>query len=91
MDKGEDRTAHRLVLQGRQDLLVGGVADVDSFDEQTVVVYTELGELTVRGSGLHISRLNTDTGELHLAGQIDGLLYTDDRQRTGGFFSRLFR
>ena len=82
---------HSVIMEDRKSLLVGGVSDVDSFDEQTVIVYTDLGELTVRGSDLHINKLNTDTGELSLAGRIDGMMYTDDRDKTGGFWGRLFR
>ena len=40
---------HNLVLEDRRSLMVSGVSDVDSFDEQTVIVFTEMGELTVRG------------------------------------------
>ena len=43
--------AHNLILEERGNLTITGVEDVDSFDEETVVVYTGLGELTVRGSG----------------------------------------
>ena len=50
-----------------------------------------MGELTVRGKGLHISRLNTETGELNITGTVAAIAYTDDRNKTGGFISRLFR
>ena len=41
--------AHNLILEERGSLTVTGVEDIDSFDDQTVVIYTGLGELTVRG------------------------------------------
>ena len=41
---------HNLILEDRRTLTVSGVSDVDSFDEQTVVVFTDMGELTVRGT-----------------------------------------
>ena len=51
---------------------------MDSFDEQTVVVYCETGELAIRGEGLHISRIDVETGDLNLeAARIDGLSYAD--------------
>ena len=53
---------HHLVLEDRRALTVSGVSDVDSFDELTVIIYTDLGELTVKGEGLHINRLNVETG-----------------------------
>lgn len=67
-----------------------GVSDVDSFDEQTIIVRTAMGELTVRGEGLHISRLNTETGELNITGNISAMAYTDDRAKSG-ILSRMFR
>lgn len=83
---------HNLVLEDRRSLTVSGVSDVDSFDEQTVIVFTEMGELTVRGEQLHINKLSVDTGDLSIEGKITSLTYTDDGPRqSGGFFSRVFR
>ena len=82
--------ADNLILEERGSLTVTGVSDIDSFDDQTVVVYTELGELTVRGSGLHINRIDVEVGELNLEGQIDSLSYSEQAVR-GGFFARMFR
>lgn len=83
---------HNLVLEDRHSLTVSGVSDVDSFDEQTVIVFTEMGELTVRGEQLHINKLSVDTGDLSIEGKISSLTYTDEGPRQGGgFFSRVFR
>ena len=91
-EKRSVKLPHNVIMEDRKSLMITGVSDVDSFDEQTVVVYTDMGELTVRGSGLHIGRLNVETGELNVTGQIYALGYTDDREKnTGGFFGRLFK
>lgn len=82
---------HNLVLEDRRLLTVSGVSDVDSFDEETVVVFTDLGELTVRGSNLHINRLSVEIGELTVEGNIAALIYSDDAPKSGGFFSKVFR
>ena len=82
---------HHLVLEDRRALTVSGVSDVDSFDELTVIIYTDLGELTVKGEGLHINRLNVETGELTPEGSIQSLSYADVHSRSGGFFGRLFK
>lgn len=82
---------HALQLEERNKLTVSGVSDVDSFDEGTVVVYTSLGELTVRGEGLHILKLNTDTGELMLEGTVREMTYAAVRARSDSFFGKLFR
>ncbi len=82
---------HQVVLNDRRDMTVSGVSDVDSFDDTAIIAHTALGELTVRGSGLHILKLNTETGDLSLEGQIDILEYTAARPQKGGIFGRLFR
>lgn len=81
---------HNIILEDRRVLKMSGVCDVDSFDEQTVVAFTNMGELTVRGENIHISKLNIDTGELSLEGNFYALSYADTTQQ-GGFFSKLFR
>lgn len=90
-DKNSIKMPHQLLLNDRRTLSVTGVSDVDSFDEQVVVVYTDLGELTVRGEGLHINRLNVETGELSLEGQVHSLTYAEVASRAGGFFGKLFK
>ncbi len=82
---------HNIVLEDRKLLTVSGVSDVDSFDEQTVIVFTDMGELTVRGSNLHINRLSVEVGELTVEGNISALIYSDEAPRSGGFFSKVFR
>lgn len=82
---------HNLILEERGSLTVTGVEDIDSFDDQTVVIYTGLGELTVRGNQLHIERIDLQAGELELQGQVDALTYADQPAVRGGFFARIFR
>ncbi|MDR1892028.1 MAG: sporulation protein YabP [Oscillospiraceae bacterium] len=90
-EKRSIKLPHNLVMEDRKTLMITGVSDVDSFDDQTVVVYTDLGELTVRGSNLHIGKLSVETGELNITGNIFALGYTDDREKRGGILGRLFK
>ena len=89
-EEKKQKLPHRVILENRTAFTATGVSNVDSFDEQTIVAYTDLGELVVKGSGLHINRLNIETGELTLTGEVDSLTYTQGRQN-GGMLSRLFR
>ena len=82
---------HRIVMDARRSLSISGVTDIDSFDEQTVAVFTDVGELIVRGSCLHIGKIDVDSGELQLDGEIESLEYTDNITARGSFLSRLFR
>lgn len=89
-EKKNQSMPHQLMLEDRRCLTLSGVSDVDSFDETTVVVYTDMGELTVKGEGLHIGRLNVETGDLRVEGRVQSLTYAESAER-GGFFRRLFR
>ena len=44
----------------------------------------------MKGRGLHINRLNIETGELTLTGEVSSLSYSEARQG-GGMLSRLFK
>jgi len=56
------RRKHQLSLRNREALQVEGVINVESFDNQEVVVETDAGMLFVRGEDLHIKELNLETG-----------------------------
>lgn len=83
---------HNVIMEDRHTLTVSGVDDVDSFDEQSVIIFTRMGELTVKGTGLHINRLSLEIGEILVEGDIDSLTYSArEAKQTGGFFSKVFR
>lgn len=90
MTEQKIKSPNVIMLDNRSRLTVSGVNDVDSFDEKTVVAYTDYGQLTVHGSNLNISKLSTDSGELAVEGYITSLIYTDN-QPNESFFKRLFR
>lgn len=66
-----------LVLENREKLNVSGVLDVLSFDDQIVMVETELGLLTVKGENIRINKLSLDTSEIVVEGEIDSLTYSN--------------
>lgn len=92
-EKKPVKKVHNLILENRRLLTVSGVSDVDSFDEETVVLYTDIGELTVKGSDLHMNKLNVETGEVNIEGTIDQLSYREENPRSssGGLIGRIFR
>lgn len=85
------RQPHCLTLEDRRCLRATGVSKVDSFDEQTVVANTSLGQLVVQGEALHIEKLNVESGELTITGRVASLQYTGGEERRKGTLSRLFR
>ena len=93
----EEKTAaavHRIVLNNRQAGSLTGVRDVVSFDENQVVLDTDMGLLTVKGKDLHLSRLTLEKGEAEMDGTVDSLVYSSNEayRRSGeSLFARLFK
>ena len=79
---------HSLILDNRKKLSLTGVEDVSGFNEETVSLKTTAGGLIVKGSGLHIGRLDLDTGDVEIEGVINLLNYTDSKNDKG-FIQRL--
>lgn len=80
---------HRIVLEGREQLTISGVEEVESFDENTIVVVTVKGMLEIHGEDLHIEQLSLDGGALKVEGLVDSMVYEEQRSGRGGFLSRL--
>lgn len=82
-----------LVLENREKLSVSGVNDVLSFDDQVVMVDTELGLLTVKGENIRINKLSLDTAEVIVDGEIASLSYSQNKQEknTGTLLSKIFK
>lgn len=90
-EKEKNHAPHNVILEGRRSLTISGVQDIDRYDEQVVVAFTELGELTIKGENLHINKIDVQTGDLNLEGEIWELIYSEGSAKKAGFFSRLFR
>ncbi len=81
---------HSLILDNRRKLSITGAEDVNGFNEETVSVKTTAGALIIKGSGLHIGKLNLETGDVAVEGVINSLQYLgggESRSR----LSKLFR
>lgn len=82
-----------LLLENRNKLNISGVLDVLSFDDQIVIVETELGLLTVKGDNLKINKLSIDTSEVIVEGDIISLIYSQKEldKKGEGFLSKIFK
>ena len=81
---------HQVIFEERKKLSVTGVQDVDCFDESTVILFTNLGKITVHGRGLHVNSFHVESGEFSMEGDIDGLEYDDDTAKRS-FWQKFFR
>lgn len=94
MEEKTGTRPHRLMMQNRSALSVSGIRDVVSFDENQVVLDTDMGLLTMKGKDLHVSRLTLEKGEVDVDGTIDSLVYSSNesyRKSGESLFNRLFR
>ena len=81
-------------MENRGKLSISGVLDVLSFDDQVVIVETELGLLTVKGENLRINKLSIDTSEVIVEGDISSLTYSDSKtleKSKGSLISKIFK
>ncbi|MBR2705376.1 MAG: sporulation protein YabP [Clostridia bacterium] len=82
-----------LILESREKLNISGVIDVLSFDDTLVIVQTHLGILTIKGEDLRISKLNTDSEEVIVVGEISTMSYSDKSldKKENSFLGKIFK
>ena len=78
-----------LHLENRKKLSVSGVKEVESFDENAIVLETVQGMLVIRGDDLHLQSLCAGGGQVVVTGSVNSLTY-EELRKNGGFFHRLF-
>lgn len=87
-------TIQNIILENREKLNISGVLDVLSFDDQIIIVETELGLLTIKGENLKINKLNLDTSDVILDGYISNLSYSSSdslKKNASGFIGKIFK
>ncbi|MBQ8909503.1 MAG: sporulation protein YabP [Oscillospiraceae bacterium] len=81
---------HKLTLNERKSLTLNGVTEVVSFDDESVVLKTAMGILTVHGQGLQLKNLSLDGGQVAVDGSVAALIYEEPRPERS-WLGRLFR
>ena len=92
--KGTVGRPHKVVLLNRTSVNITGISDVVSFDENSVVLDTDMGLLTVKGRGMHVSRLTLEKGEADIEGNVESIQYSSNealRKSGESLFTRLFK
>lgn len=83
---------HNVVMENREKVIITGIIDIHSFDDELVLTETEMGILTIKGRDLKMNKLNLDNTELVVEGQIGMLQYNDvDAMKKGGMFNKIFK
>ena len=83
---------HTLYMEERERVRIGGVLEVLSFDEEGIMLETVCGMLLLKGTGLHMGKLDLDTGDVTVDGTVDNVTYSDGSfTEKHSFLGKLFR
>lgn len=93
-DRKKGSTRHCISIDEREKIVVTGVIDVLSFDEESIIMDTEQGMLILRGEHLHVGKLNLENGEVCVDGLVESLEYSEGGQFTkarGSLMAKIFK
>lgn len=87
-DRAQKNKEHTVCFVGRANAEITGVERVESFDEQSVVLHTQYGELTLEGEGLHVGTLDMERGIVVVDGKLCGAWYREERPEKRSRFGK---
>ncbi len=90
MSSLQEVNSHTLNIENRSHIFMTGALNVENFDDTSMKIETVMGDLELKGSGIHITKFDTEAKELAIEGEFDSVEYTDNETPKGGFLSRLF-
>ncbi len=86
---------HLIKINNRNNMELSGVNNVNTFDEQEIILETILGSLFIKGENLHITLLNLEENKVALEGEINSLEYkapgVDIKTKSKNVISRLLK
>ena len=93
MDERLGTRPHKINLINRGVGAITGVREVKAFNESEIVLDTDMGMLSIKGTELHVTRLTLEKGEVEIDGTVDSFVYTSAKEPGAdrGIFGRLFR
>lgn len=80
-----------IIIEDRIKMTVSGVEQVENFNDNTIILTTINGGVTIKGEGLNISKLNLDDGNVKIDGKINGVAYTARDATPKNIMSKLFK
>ncbi|AUW92806.1 MAG: sporulation protein YabP [Sulfobacillus thermosulfidooxidans] len=91
-DRHEKNRAHLVQLVNRAQLTIEGVQHVENFDDDAIILSTDMGMMTVKGRGLRILQLDLESGHFVAEGEVDALSYSRKRPgKSENTWTRLWR
>lgn len=92
IEEKQTNIMQNVILENRKKLTLTGIRDVLSFDDEIVVVESELGLLNIKGSDLRVNKISVETGDVIVDGTIRAIEYSDkDIGPKQGLISKIFK
>ncbi len=91
--KIEDKKSN-LILENRRRLVLTGVIEIFSFDDEKISLNTNQGLLNIKGQELKISKLDVQSGEAIIIGLVDSCIYSTNSKKADNkesILSKLFK
>lgn len=89
----EEVKKNNLSLENRKRLTLTGVIEVINFDDETILLSTNLGKLTIKGEGLKVDKLDVKNGDVIIKGVISSLVYSNKgmKKNKENILKRIFK
>ena len=89
----EEVKKNNLSLDNRKRLTLTGVIEVINFDDETILLSTSLGKLTIKGEGLKVDKLDVKNGDVIIKGVISSLVYSNKgmKKNKENILKRIFK
>lgn len=81
---------HCITCENRSGCTLTGVTDVDVFTDEEIRCKTDYGNLSIKGSSLHIKSLDLATGDMCITGEVVAFVYSNNSSAKG-FFRKAFQ
>jgi len=89
----EDENKSSLSLEDRKKLVLTGILEVISFDDEKISLNTKLGNLSIKGEGLKMNKLDVQDGEVIIVGTVVSMIYSGKNvaKNKENIIKRIFR
>lgn len=96
MEKKEINIEHKkslLSLESRKKLILTGIIEVVSFNEEQIILNTSLGILSIKGKDLKMNKLDVQNGDVVIIGVINACIYTsgEPKRKRQNLMSKIFK
>ncbi len=91
MEEKTVKKPHCCIINDRNSISLTGITDVGNFDENTVVLFSDYGMISVSGENIQVLCVDTQTGKFEAQGIFYSVTYCDNKKKHQSFISKVFR